>query len=159
VTTIVKAISASPAMMTKPRRDDRRESAPSQRSSKGKSENNILPVLAPSARQFSWAITVNGTERNLMAMGGAGCCCTSRAAGAKAAVAELSAARRAPIYTHAFHHCGRLDQNYSRRWVSSVDLTERLTMITISSDASYDDHPEALCEREATRALALPNLC
>ena len=50
-------------------------------------------------------------------------------------------------------------QNYSRRWVSSVDLTERLTMITISSDASYDDHPEALCEREATRALALPNLC
>jgi hypothetical protein len=44
VTTIVKAISASPAMMTKPRRDDRRESAPSQRSSKGKSENNILPV-------------------------------------------------------------------------------------------------------------------
>ena len=60
--------------------------------------------------------------------------------------------------THAFHHCGRLDQNYSRRWVSSVDLTERLTMITISSDASYDDHPEARCEREATRALALPNL-
>jgi hypothetical protein len=149
VTTIVKAISASPAMMTKPRRDDRRGSAPSQRSSKGKSENNILPVLAPSARQFSWAITVNGTEWNLMAM----------AAGAKAAVAELSTARRAPIYTHAFHHCGRLDQNYSRRWVSSVDLTERLTMITISSDASYDDHPEALCEREATRALALPNLC
>jgi hypothetical protein len=44
VTTIVKAISASPAMMTKPRRDDRRESASSQRSSKGKSENNILPV-------------------------------------------------------------------------------------------------------------------
>jgi hypothetical protein len=32
-------------------------------------------------------------------------------------------------------------------------------MITISSDASYDDHPEALCEREATRALALPKLC
>jgi hypothetical protein len=30
-------------------------------------------------------------------------------------------------------------------------------MITISSDASYDNHPEALCEREATRALALPN--
>jgi hypothetical protein len=30
VTTIVKAISASPAMMTKPRRDDRRESASSQ---------------------------------------------------------------------------------------------------------------------------------
>ena len=83
MTTIVKAISASPAMMTKPRCDDRRESAPSQRSSKGKSENNILPVLAPSARQFSWAITVNGTERNLMAMGGAGCCCTSWAAGAK----------------------------------------------------------------------------
>ena len=27
MTTIVKAISASPAMMTKPRRDDRRESA------------------------------------------------------------------------------------------------------------------------------------
>ena len=106
MTTIVKAISASPAMMTKPRRDDRRESASSQRSYKGKSENNILPVLAPSARQFSWAITVNGTERNLMAMGGAGCCCTSRAAGAKAAVAELSAARRAPIYTRAFHHCG-----------------------------------------------------
>ena len=45
MTTIVKAISASPAMMTKPRRDDRRESAPSQRSSKGKSENNILPFL------------------------------------------------------------------------------------------------------------------
>ena len=32
-------------------------------------------------------------------------------------------------------------------------------MITISSDASYDDHPEARCEREATRALAPPNLC
>ena len=156
MTTIVKAISALPAMMTKPRRDDRRESASSQRSYKGKSENNILPVLAPSARQFSWAITVNGTERNLMAMGGAGCCCTSRAAGAKAAVAELSAARRAPIYTHAFHHCG---SGYSRRWVSSVDLTERLTMTTISSDASYDNHPEALCEREALRALAPPNLC
>ena len=72
---------------------------------------------------------------------------------------RLSTARRAPIYTHAFHHCGRLDQNYSRRWVSSVDLTERLTMITISSDASYDNHPEALCEREAPRALAPPNLC
>jgi hypothetical protein len=94
-----------------------------------------------------------------MAMESAGSCCTSRVARAKAAIAELSAARRAPIYTHAFHHCGRLDQNCSRRWVSSVDLTERLTMTTISSDASYDNHPEALCEREALRALAPPNLC
>jgi len=91
-----------------------------------------------------------------MAMGGAGCCCTSRAAGEKAAVAELSGrGGRLSIRAHSIIAV----QNYSRRWVSSVDLTERLTMITISSDASYDDHPEALCEREATRALALPNLC
>ena len=65
---------------------------------------------------------------------------------------------RLSIRTHSIIAV-RLDQNYSRRWVSSVDLTERLTMTTISSDASYDNHPEALCEREALRALAPPNLC